>query len=228
MKVCLKRNSGKNFIALNNINLSLYAGEKIGVIGLNGAGKTTLLKIIVGITSPDIGIVETRGKIASLISLEAGFNLDLTGKENIFLNGMVIGMSKREIQQKFKKIVSFADIGEFINMPLYTYSSGMKLRLGLSIAIHSDFDTLVLDESLAVGDKIFKHKIFNVISNFKKSEKTLILASQDLAIISRFYSRVIWMHKGKIKMDGNSKKVIKAYRDWTNEFYRRTKKTANG
>ncbi len=220
----VKKNYQKKFTALKDVSLSIYGGEKIGVIGLNGAGKTTLLKIIAEIAAPDSGTVKTSGKIASLISLEAGFHSELTGEENIFLNGMVIGMSRQEIRRKYKRIVEFANIGEFINMPLYTYSSGMQLRLGFAIAIHSEFDTLVLDESLAVGDKVFQHKIFSTILSLSKKGKTLVFASQDLETIKKYYDRVIWMHKGSIKMDGSSKKVTKAYKDWTDEFYRRTKK----
>ena len=224
IKNLIKNSVQNKFTALKNISLLVDKGERIGIIGLNGAGKTTLLKIISEIASPDLGTVKTNGRISSLISLDAGFHSELTGEENIYLNGMIVGMSKKEIKDKYKDIVSFADIGEFISMPLYTYSSGMKLRLGFAIVAYSKFDTLVLDESLAVGDKVFQYKVFNTILNFSKKGKTLVLASQNLEVISKFCNRVIWMHKGKIKMDDKSKIVVKTYKDWTNDFYEKNKK----
>ena len=155
-------------VALDNISFSLKKGERLGVIGSNGSGKTTLLKLLAGITKQQKGKLSISGKVVSLIDLEAGFHPDLTGEENIFLNGLIIGMSRKEIKEKKDLIVSFADIGKFIDAPLYTYSSGMKLRLGFSIAVHSNPDILLLDEGFAVGDEGFRQKVNKKILDFKK------------------------------------------------------------
>ena len=167
----------EEYWALKNINLKIFKGEKIGFYGPNGIGKTTLLKIIAGISAPTSGTVKTNGRIISLIDLEAGFHPDLTGQENIFLNGLIIGMSKDEIEKKFKKIVSFAGIGDFITAPLYTYSSGMKLRLGFSVAIHANPEILLLDEAMNVGDEEFQEKTRQVFDKMLKKQITIVMVS---------------------------------------------------
>ena len=151
---------GRNetFWALQNINLTINKGERIGIIGPNGSGKTTLLKIIAGITTPSSGHVMTSGKVVSLIDLEAGFHPDLTGIQNIYLNGILIGLPKKIIDDRLSHIISFADIHQFIDAPMFTYSSGMALRLGFAVAVHANPDILILDESLTVGDKVFQQK----------------------------------------------------------------------
>jgi ABC-type polysaccharide/polyol phosphate transport system ATPase subunit len=196
--------NGKNerFTALDEMDLTIYKGEKVGIIGSNGSGKTTLLKIIAGITTPTHGKVKTRGKVVSLIELTAGFHPDLTGEENIFLNGLIIGMSKKEIRRKFKKIVEFADIGQFIDAPLYTYSEGMKLRLGFSVAVHADPDILILDEGIAVGDENFREKALQKIQEFFKQGKTIVVVTHWLDFLKKSCKRILHIEKGKIIEDG--------------------------
>jgi len=168
----------EEFWALQNVNVKIHKGERIGIIGCNGSGKTTLLKIIAGITKPTTGKLTTTGRIISLIDLEAGFHPDMSGQENIFLNGLVLGMSKQEIAHKFADIVNFAGIGNFITAPLYTYSSGMKLRLGFSVAIHANADILLLDEVLNLGDENFKRQSATVLEQMMQSGITVIIVSQ--------------------------------------------------
>lgn len=174
----LGRRKEEEFWALKNINLTIKKGEKVGIIGPNGAGKTTLLKIITGITQPSSGIVKTNGKVVALINLEAGFHPDLTGEENIFVNGMLIGMSKAEIQSKKSKIIRFADIGKFIYSPFHTYSSGMKFRLAFAVAVASECETLIMDEVFVVGDVEFQKKTYELIMRLKEEKQlTLIFCS---------------------------------------------------
>jgi len=206
----IKNGHKEEFTALDKIDLTIYQGEKVGIIGPNGAGKTTLLKIIAGITTPDKGVVKTRGRIVSLIDLEAGFHPDLTGEENIFLNGLVIGMSKKEINKQFKKIIKFADIGKFIDAPLYTYSAGMQLRLGFAVAVHSDPDVLLIDEGFAVGDENFREKVHRRINGFKKQKKTLIMVSHWLTELNRNCNKILWLEKGEIVKFGG-KKIMELY-----------------
>lgn len=203
-------NSDK-FTALNNINLIIHQGEQVGIIGRNGSGKTTLLKVISGITTPTSGSTSISGKLVSLIDLEAGFHPDLTGDENIYLNAMILGMTKREIDTKKDQICDFSGLNDFIDAPMYTYSSGMILRLGFSIAAHTDPDILILDENLSVGDQNFQSKINKKLTDFKKQNKTFILVSHSLEQISARCKRVIWMDKGEIKGDGPTQKILDRY-----------------
>ena len=196
----IKKNRRNEFIAMDKISLTIYQGEKIGIIGPNGAGKTTLLKIISGITTPDEGIVRTRGRIVSLVDLEAGFHPDLTGSENIYLNGLLIGMSKFEVNKVFQQIVDFADIGQFIDEPLYTYSQGMKLRLGFSVAVHANPDILILDEVIAAGDEDFQKKSGDKIEEFFKQGKTILVVTHWREFIEMHCDRVIEMAGGKLKI----------------------------
>lgn len=182
---------GKKFSALENINLTIYRGEKVGIIGRNGAGKTTLLKVIAGITTPTSGEVFVEGKIVSLIDLTAGFHEDLSGSENIFLNGIVVGMSRHELEEKYDDIVAFADIGEFIHQPLYTYSSGMALRLGFSIAVHADPDIFLLDEGFAVGDVNFRKKCEQKMDQFERQGKTVVIVSHWIEYLKKEVKRII-------------------------------------
>lgn len=181
------------FTALDSINLVVNQGERIGIIGPNGAGKTTLLKIIAGITTPNAGKVITNGKVVSLIDIGAGFHPELTGEENIFLNGLISGMNKAEIQKKYKSIIDFADIGQFIDAPLYTYSSGMKLRLGFSIAIHTEPDILLLDEGVLVGDIDFQNKISAYLKKFFSTNKTAVIVSHWHEFLENNCTRIVEM-----------------------------------
>ncbi len=201
----------ESFSALENINVTIPHGQKVAIIGRNGSGKTTLLKIMCGVTHPNKGNVKTDGRVVSLIDLEAGFHPDLNGYENIFLNGLVVGMSRNEIRNKMEDIIKFAGIGSFIDAPLFTYSEGMKLRLGFSVAVHADPDILILDEMIATGDAVFQKKCFARIDKFFKQNKTIITVSHLLELIEPHYHRFIWLDKGKLKMDGG-KEVVRAYK----------------
>lgn len=202
----------EEFWALRDISLAVKKGDKLGIIGLNGAGKSTLLKIIVGITVPTSGEVETKGRIASLIALEAGFHPDLTGEENVFINGLLLGMSKQKIKKSFKSIVNFSGIKKFIDTPLHTFSAGMKLRLGFSVAIHSDPDILVIDEVIATGDKEFEKKSYKKMQEFFKKKKTILFVSHDLKAVEKLCSKTLWIEKGRVKFFGPTKKVIARYK----------------
>lgn len=197
------RGSAEQFVALKDISLTINKGEKIGIIGSNGSGKTTLLKVIVGITTPNSGAVSTQGKIVSLIDIEAGFHPDLTGEENIFLNGLLLGMDKDEVKKKFLKIVAFANIRQFIDAPLYTYSSGMKMRLGFAIAVHANPDILILDEGILTGDQDFQAKLSKKINKLFKQQKTILVVTHWLDFLRQNCEKIIWIDKGKIKQIGN-------------------------
>lgn len=204
---------GKNdkFWALRNLTLTIQKGDRLGIIGPNGSGKTTLLKIITGITTATSGIVDVTGRVISLIDLEAGFHPDLTGIQNIYLNGIILGMKNDEISSQLKKIIKFADIGKFIDTELYTYSQGMKLRLGFSIAVHANPDILVLDENIAVGDQVFRKSAYEKLRTFIKAGKTIVVASHDLAFIKNHCNRAIELDKGKIVRKGDPNKIVNRY-----------------
>lgn len=207
----LQRKSSEEFWAINDLSLNIRKGEKLGIIGPNGSGKTTLLKIIAGITAPTKGEVQVNGKVVSLIELSAGFQPDLTGEENILLNGLLIGMSKDEISNKMKNIVEFADIGQFIDAPFYTYSAGMALRLGFSIAIHSDPNILLLDENLAIGDQDFQKKSQKKMRQFFRENKTIILVSHWLDFIKKNCNSIVLLKNGSIVKKGTYSSVERYY-----------------
>lgn len=203
---------GKNetFWALRDINLTVKKGERVGIIGPNGSGKTTLLKIIAGITTPTMGSVQVNGKVISLIDLEAGFHEDLTGVQNIYLNGMLLGMTKNQIDQNLPRIISYADIRQFIDAPLFTYSSGMKLRLGFAVAVHADPDVLIIDEQFIAGDTNFQKKSQITIRGFLKQDKTILMVSHWLEFIKKNCDRVLFIQNGSITTDGG-KNVTRIY-----------------
>lgn len=192
----------EQFLALDTISLTIHKGEKAGIIGPNGSGKTTLLKVIAGIATPTHGTVEVYGKIVSLIDLEAGFHPDLSGEQNIFLNGMLLGMSKRDIAKRLDAIIRFADIGQFIDAPLFTYSEGMKLRVGFAIAVHANPDILILDEGLSVGDREFQKKSQAKIQEFFRKGKTVLVVTHWLGFVRSSCNRVLVMGKGRVVADG--------------------------
>lgn len=200
----------EEFWALKNINLTIRKGERVGIIGPNGSGKTTLLKIIAGITTPTSGIVETHGKIVSLIDLEAGFHPELTGEQNIYLNGMLLGINKKELDRRLTSIIRYANINQFIDAPLFTYSSGMKLRLGFSIAIHADPDILILDEGISVGDKFFQKKSTATMQKLIKSGITLFMVSHQIITMKQICQRYVMFSDNRIIADG-SKKILNLY-----------------
>lgn len=201
----------KQFKALDDVNLTIYKGEKVGIIGHNGSGKTTILKIISKISTPTMGSVFTNGKVVSLIDLTAGFHPELTGYENIFLNGLIIGMSKDDINDNLEKIIDFADIKEFIYSPIYTYSDGMKLRLGFSIAIYSNPDVLILDEGITAGDIDFQKKSGEKIEQLFREDKTIIVVSHWLDYLKRHCNKFLVMENGKIVKSGG-KEIIRSYK----------------
>jgi ABC-type polysaccharide/polyol phosphate transport system ATPase subunit len=197
-------NKLEKFTAINNVNLEIKRGEKVGIIGSNGSGKTTLLKLISGIATPNRGRVQTWGKLVSLIDLSAGFHPELTGIENIYQNAMLLGMDRKETKSKLEEISVFADIGGFIDAPMYTYSSGMQLRLGFSVAIAVDPDILILDEGVAVGDENFQRKSSQKISEISRAGKTIIVASHWMEYLKNNCQRIIWVDQGEVRMDGKT------------------------
>mgnify|MGYP001572833803 FL=1 len=199
--------------ALKNVSLTIKKGETIGIVGDNGSGKSTLLKIIAGITTPTQGNVKVNGRVSSLIELGAGFHPDLTGKENVYLNGQLLGFTKKELDKKYNEIVEFTDIGEYINQPIRTYSSGMVVRLGFSVAVHLDPEILLIDEVLTVGDEEFQRKCIRKINILRKNGKTIIMVSHDLSLIKILCSKIVWLEHGKFLLVGNSEKVIHSYLD---------------
>lgn len=200
----------KDFEALKGISFSVDKGECVGIIGLNGSGKSTLLKILTGIVQPSEGKVYTRGKIAALLELGAGFNPEYTGMENIYLNTLLMGYSREETNKKLDEILEFADIGEFINQPVKIYSSGMFVRLAFAIAITVDPDILVIDEALSVGDVFFQQKCYNKIREFSK-KSTVLIVSHDLNSITKFCKRILVMNNGVLIFDGNAKDAVTEY-----------------
>lgn len=207
------RHGGRNkdFYALEDVSFIINKGETFGIIGYNGSGKTTLLKLISGILKPDSGTINIKGKVSSLLELGAGFHPDLTGRENIYLNGSIMGLHKSKIDSMFNDIVAFAEIEEFIDTPLRYFSSGMHVRLGFSIAAILDSDILVIDEALAVGDISFQKKCIDKIAEFKARGKTIILVSHDLRIVKRLCHKVICLERGNIIYHGDVEKVISNY-----------------
>lgn len=197
--------------ALDNVSFKVEKGTTFGVIGENGSGKSTLLKVITGITKPTSGSVRVDGKISALIELGAGFHPEISGRENVFINGIMLGLSKKEITEKFENIVRFAELEEFIDAPVKTYSSGMHMRLGFSIAINVNPDILLIDEVLAVGDASFVPKCLDRIDDFRRRKKTILFVSHDLSTVEKICDRVIWLKHGKIQTMGEPKRVVDAY-----------------
>ncbi len=199
------------FWALRNINLAVDQGKVVGVIGRNGAGKTTLLNLLAGISAPTAGKIEMHGRVSSLLTLGAGFQDELTGEENIYLNSSIIGMNRNEINKKFSSIVEFSELDGFLDAPLHTYSQGMRLRLGFSIAAHMDFDILLTDEILSVGDVSFQKKCFNKIDEFRKQNKTMVITSHDIDTINRICDEIFLLENGEIVQQGSSDKITARY-----------------
>jgi ABC-type polysaccharide/polyol phosphate transport system ATPase subunit len=199
------------FWALKGINMEVEKGKVIGIIGRNGAGKTTLLNILAGISTPTVGEIKIDGRVSSLLTLGAGFQDELTGKENIYLNGSILGMSRDEINKKYRSIMEFSELDSFLDAPLRTYSKGMYLRLGFSVAVHMDFDIFLIDEILSVGDVSFQKKCFDKIDEFKKQGKTMIITSQGLDVIERLCDEVFLLENGEIVQRGLLQKVAACY-----------------
>ncbi len=203
--------NAEKFVALREISFDIKHGESVGIIGPNGSGKTTILRLIANITKPSRGTIQTHGRIAPLIELGAGFHPELTGRENIFLNGAILGMSKKTVKSKFDEIVSFAELEQFIDAPIKQYSAGMVMRLGFAVAIHSDFDTLLADEVLAVGDQRFQEKCRTMFEKIKTRNKTLILISHSIDLIRQFCNRGVLLESGIIIKDESADTVCNDY-----------------
>jgi lipopolysaccharide transport system ATP-binding protein len=207
----------QEFWAVHGVSFKLEKGEALGVIGPNGSGKSTLLKLLNGIFMPDEGVVKIKGRVGALIEVGAGFHPMLTGRENIYVNGAILGMSRREIERKFTRIADFAEIGEFLDAPVKTYSSGMFVRLGFSIAVHSDPDILLVDEVLAVGDYNFQRKCFEKIRSGVKRGMSLVLVTHSMNSLVSVADRAILLGKGKVKFSGSTKGVIDRYIEESNK-----------
>ena len=214
-----KREPGDEFWPLRNVSLVLHAGESIGILGQNGSGKSTLLKILTGVLQPTSGQVHMRGRIAALLELGAGFHPELTGRENIYLNGSVYGIGRREMQRQLKSIIDFAELGEFIDMPVKHYSSGMYVRLGFAVAIHTEPEVLVVDEVLTVGDQIFQQKCLQRILEMQAAGVAIVLVSHNLEDVRRLCQRALWLHEGEVRADGAASDVADDYLAYTNELY---------
>lgn len=197
--------------ALRDVSFEIYRGETLGIVGPNGSGKTTLIRLLSGITAPTAGEIEINGRLASLVEVGAGFQPDLTGRENIFLNGAILGMGYREIARKLADIVDFAEMSEFLDVPVKRYSSGMFVRLGFSIAAHLSADILLLDEVLAVGDIAFQARCFERIETLRREGRSVLLVSHDLAAVERVCDRALLLISGRIKLEGDPSEVIGAY-----------------
>jgi len=201
----------ETFPALTDVSFRVPKGSTFGIVGRNGSGKSTALKLVAGITKPTTGTVEVAGRISALIELGAGFHPEISGRENVFINGIMLGLSKREVQKRFAEIVEFAELEEFIDAPVKTYSSGMYMRLGFSVAIHVDPDVLLVDEVLAVGDEGFTHKCLDKFGEFKRRGKTILLVTHSLSLVERFCDEAIWLDGGRKRAEGDPKRVVGAY-----------------
>src|SRR5579862_1196198 len=199
------------FPALNGVSFTVPKGSTYGVIGRNGSGKSTALKLVAGITKPTSGTVKVVGRTSALIELGAGFHPEISGRENVFINGIMLGLTRKEVQERFDDIVNFAELREFIDAPVKTYSSGMYMRLGFAVAIHVDPDVLLVDEVLAVGDEGFTHKCLDKFAEFRRSGKTILLVTHSLGLVERFCDEALWINGGRAGESGDPKRVVDAY-----------------
>ena len=197
--------------ALNGVSFTVPKGSTYGVIGRNGSGKSTALKLVAGITKPTSGTVRVEGRISALIELGAGFHPEISGRENVYINGIMLGLSRKQIHDRFDEIVDFAELREFIDAPVKTYSSGMYMRLGFAVAIHVDPDVLLVDEVLAVGDEGFTHKCLDKFAEFRRRGRTVLLVTHSLGLVERFCDDCLWLDHGKAREHGDPRRVIDAY-----------------
>ena len=212
------------FYALRNVSFQVRAGESVAVIGPNGAGKSTLLSLLTGLANPDSGSLSVNGRVAALLELGSGFHGDLTGVENVRLNAALLGFTRHETDRLFDQLVEFAGIGEFINEPLKTYSSGMVMRLAFSVAVNLNPDILLIDEVIAVGDRDFQIKCFNKIRQFREAGKTIVAVSHSAAMLLDLCETAVWLDHGEVVMRGEIKPVLDAY---TGQFVARTPATSS-
>lgn len=199
------------FEALKGVSFDVAAGKTFGIVGRNGSGKSTMLKMIAGIGRPTSGTVQVKGRLSALIELGAGFHPEISGRENVFINGMMLGLSKREVTERFNDIVRFAELEEFIDAPVKTYSSGMYMRLGFAVAIHVDPDVLLVDEVLAVGDEAFTHRCLDKFAELRRRGRTVLIVTHTLDLVTRFCDEALWMDGGLVRSQGDPKRVIDAY-----------------
>jgi lipopolysaccharide transport system ATP-binding protein len=205
------KNYYREFWALRDISFEIRKGETFGIIGLNGSGKSTLLKLVCGVLEKTCGTIKTTGRIAALLELGTGFNPEFTGRENVYLNASVLGLSEKEVDAKFERIAQFAEIGEFIDRPVKTYSSGMYVRLAFSVMANVDADLLIIDEALAVGDAVFNQKCMRFLREFKQKGGTLLFVSHSMGVVVNLCDRAIYLHKGQVKENGLAKDVCEKY-----------------
>jgi ABC-type polysaccharide/polyol phosphate transport system ATPase subunit len=201
----------ETFEALKGVTFDVAKGRTYGIIGRNGSGKSTMLKCVAGITRPTRGTVTVNGRISALIELGAGFHPEISGRENVFINGIMLGLSKKEITKRFDEIVRFAELEDFIDAPVKTYSSGMYMRLGFAVAIHVDPDVLLVDEVLAVGDEGFTHKCLDKFGEFRRRGKTILLVTHSLGLVERFCDEALWLEGGRVRATGDPRRVVGAY-----------------
>ena len=206
-----KHNKADERTVLENINLNIKKGDTVALIGVNGSGKSTLLKLMTKIIYPTKGSIITKGKLTSLLELGAGFHDDFTGRENIYFNASIFGLTRKEIESKIDDIIEFSELGDFIDNPVRTYSSGMYMRLAFSVAINVEAEILLIDEILAVGDQHFQDKCFAKLNELKKSDKTIVIVSHSLDSIKKLCNRAVWINKGHIEKDGKTEEVIEEY-----------------
>jgi ABC-type polysaccharide/polyol phosphate transport system ATPase subunit len=199
------------FEALKGVTFDVARGRTFGIVGRNGSGKSTMLKLIAGIGKPTSGTVRVDGRVSALIELGAGFHPEISGRENVYINGLMLGLSRRDIAKRFDEIVRFAEVEEFIDAPVKTYSSGMYMRLGFAVAINVDPDVLLVDEVLAVGDEAFTHKCLDKFADFRRRGRTILLVTHSLDLVTRFCDEALWLDGGIVKAQGDPKRVIDAY-----------------
>ena len=204
-------NKVERLTRLKNINLDIKRGETVALIGTNGSGKSTLLKLMTKIIYPTKGTIETYGKLTSLLELGAGFHPDFTGRENIYFNAAIFGLTKQEIEKRLDEIIDFSELGDFIDSPVRTYSSVMYMRLAFSIAINVDAEILLIDEILAVGDQHFQDKCFKKLTELKESDKTIVIVTHSMSQVKKLCNRAIWIKDGKVELDGNPNEVVAKY-----------------
>ena len=205
------RRKAEELWAIRDVDLEVGEGEALGIIGRNGAGKSTLLKLLARITDPTTGVVRTRGRVGSLLEVGTGFHPELTGRENVYLNGAILGMTRRDIDRRFDEIVEFSGVERFLDTPIKRYSSGMNLRLAFSVAAHLEPDIMVVDEVLAVGDAQFQRKCMGRMAEVEREGRTVLLVSHDLDAITRLCPQAVWLDQGSVKMSGTSSSVVDAY-----------------
>jgi ABC-type polysaccharide/polyol phosphate transport system ATPase subunit len=211
LSIFQRRQPKCDFWALRNVSFKVNQGESLGIIGKNGSGKTTLLRIIAGIYKPDEGSIRIRGRVSTLLGLAVGFQPELSGMENIYINGAILGLRRKQIDRIVNEIIDFSELDSFIDVPVKTYSSGMHARLGFSIAVNTQRDVMLVDEILGVGDSRFRKKCENKMRQFQERGKTIILVSHSMEAVKSFCNRVIWMDKGTLRAQGRPEEVIEQY-----------------